>query len=425
MARMRPTVASLGRLLPDDRIARALTLQSTLWAFGTGTFITGNAVYFTRIVGLTPAQVGLGLTIAGVVTFATALPLGRLADIVGRKRQWIVSTVAVAALHLFYPLAHGFAEFVLLIMAIEVVGSAGGSAFNAYTLEVFDPAERVRWMAYLRAALNVGFTLGALAGGLALASPTDGAVRALPLATAAIYLVCAVSIHRLPNPSAAAEAAETERESKAVPTASVLRNRGFVATAFLDGVMTTNQVLLNVVIPLWLVAKTDAPRWLLAWLFGTNTVMAVLLQVRAARGVTSIEPALRATRRSAACFVLSCAILVVTHDTIGWVTVALMWVGHITVTGAELYESAAMWAFESELTDPARRGEYSGAARLGHTLGSVWAPAVYTFLAMSWAPWGWLVIAGIVLAAVAALPYAVRSAQAYLRGSVAASQPLA
>ena len=47
----------------------------------------------------------------------------------------------------------------------------------------------------------------------------------------------------------------------------------------------TNQVLLNVVIPLWLVQETDAPRVLLAWLFGTNTVMAVLLQVPAARGV--------------------------------------------------------------------------------------------------------------------------------------------
>ena len=414
----------LDRVLPDNPVARVLTWQSTLWAFGTGTFISGNAVYFTKIVGLTPGQVGLGFTIAGVVTFATALPLGRLADVVGRKRQWVLATVLVAALHLLYPLAHGFPEYVLLITAIEVVGAAGGAAFNAYTLEVFDPAERVRWMAYLRAALNVGFTLGALAGGLALASPSDLPIRGLPLLTAVIYLGCAAYIRRLPTPSAAAEEAETEREAERVPTASVLRNRGFVATAFLDGVMTTNQVLLNVVIPLWLVAKTDAPRWVLAWLFGTNTIMAVLLQVRAARGVTSLEPALRAARRSAACFVLSCGILVVTHDTVGWVTVLLMWVGHVTVTGAELFESAAMWAFESELTDPERRGEYSGAAQLGHTLGSVWAPALYTFLAMSWAPWGWLVIAGIVVAAVAALPYAVRSARGYLVGSVAASQPL-
>ena len=32
------------------------------------------------------------------------------------------------------------------------------------------------------------------------------------------------------------------------------------------------------------------------------------------------------------------------------------------------------------------------------TLGRVWAPAVYTFLAMSWGAGGWLVIAGIIVA---------------------------
>ena len=60
------------------------------------------------------------------------------------------------------------------------------------------------------------------------------------------------------------------------------------------------------------------------------------------------------------------------------------------MTGAELYLSAASWAFEAELMDPRQRGEYQGAAGLSGTLGKVWAPAVYTFLAMNWgAAAGW------------------------------------
>ncbi len=164
-----------------------------------------------------------------------------------------------------------------------------------------------------------------------------------------------------------------------------------------DGVLGTNQVLLNIVIPLWLVEETDAPRVLLAWLFGTNTVMAVLLQVAAARGVNSVDRSLRAARISASFFVLSCLIVLVTHDTLGWVTIALVWLGHVTVTGAELFQSAASWGYQSELSDPDRRGEYQGAAHIGHTLGSVWAPALYTYLAMEWGTPGWLVIAGIVV----------------------------
>ena len=114
-------------------------------------------------------------------------------------------------------------------------------------------------------------------------------------------------------------------------------------------------------------------------------------------------------------FVASCLITAYTHDTVGWVTIALVWLGHVTVTGAELYLSAASWSFEAELMDPDRRGEYQGAAELSGTLGRVWAPALYTFLAMTWGTVGWLLIAAIVIVATAALHPSARRAQRFLR----------
>jgi MFS family permease len=134
----------------------------------------------------------------------------------------------------------------------------------------------------------------------------------------------------------------------------------------------------------------------------------------AARGVKDVTTALRAIRVSSLFFVISCLITLYTHDTVGWVTIALVWLGHITVTGAELYLSAASWSFEAELMDPDRRGEYSGAAGLSGTLGKVWAPALYTFLAMSWGSVGWLLIAVIVVGATAGLHWSARLAQAFL-----------
>ena len=184
---------------------------------------------------------------------------------------------------------------------------------------------------------------------------------------------------------------------------AALRNRGFLVMSTFDGVLSTHQVLLNVVIPLWLVQETDAPRELLALLFGTNTVMAVALQVAAARGVADVTSSLRAQRRGAFFFVLSCAIVLVTHDTVGWVTIALVWLGHVTVTGAELYQSAGQWGLQAELSDPDRRGEYQGVANLGYTMGTVWAPAAFTFLAMEVGTWGWLSIAAIVVLAALAV----------------------
>lgn len=401
----------LDRFLPPTPLARRLSVQSVLFATGEGAFLTGSAVFFTHIVGLTAAQVGLGLTIAGVVTFCFAIPLGKLADRVGPKRMWAACAFATAVLYTLWPFIGSFPTFLLMMVALELAQNAGWSGRGAYTIDVFPHDERVRSQAFMRAALNIGFTLGAMIGGLALAFDSDAVIRAVPWVTAAVLLVNALLITRLPD------AAHDRPVAKPVEKAlvgSVLRNRGFVSLSVCDGVLGTNQVLLNIVIPLWLVQETDAPRVLLAWLFGTNTVLAVLLQVRAARGIDSVPTSLRASRISAGFFVLSCFIVLVTHDTIGWITICLVWLGHVTVTGAELFQSAGHWGFMSELSDPDRRGEYQGAAQLGGTLGSVWAPAVYTFLAMEWGTPGWLLIAAIVAVAALGMGPSARAAERYL-----------
>jgi MFS family permease len=305
--------------------------------------------------------------------------------------------------------------FLAMMVVLQIVETAGHSGRGAYTLDVFPRMERVRSLAYMRAALNVGFTIGALIGGVALAFNNDDIVRAVPLFTAVVLALNALYITRLPD----ADHDRAPKPDEELLNPGALRNRGFVSLMTLDGVLGTNQVLLNIVIPLWLVEETDAPRVLLAWLFGTNTLLAVLLQVAAARGVNSVERSLRAARISASFFVLSCLIVLVTHDTLGWVTIALVWLGHVTVTGAELYQSAASWGYQSELSDPDRRGEYQGAAHIGHTLGSVWAPAVYTYLAMEWGTPGWLVIGGIVVLATIAMKPSAGAAERFLQRDAA------
>lgn len=398
------------RQLPPSPLARSLSVQSILFAVGEGTFFTGSAVFFTQIVGLSAAQVGIGLTVAGATSFFFAVPAGKLADRVGTKRIWAISAALTAALYLVWPFIHGFAAFLAMMVVLEVVSQAGWSGRGAYTIDIFTREERVQSQAFMRAALNIGFTVGALIGGLALATNSDDVVRAVPILTGVILLANAFWITRLPDPPAKAPAHADDEVIK--PAA--LKNRAFLALMTGDGVLGTNQVLLNIVIPLWLVEETDAPRVLLAWLFGTNTVMAVLLQVAAARGVDSVARSLRASYISAGFFVLSCAIVLVTHDTIGWVTIALVWLGHVTVTGAELYQSAGHWGFMSELTDADQRAEYQGAAHIGGTLGSVWAPALYTWLAMEQGSLGWLTIAAIVVVSTLTMGTSARAAERYL-----------
>jgi MFS family permease len=398
---------------PPSPLAGRLAAQSLLFALGEGTFLTGSAVFFTQIVGLSAAQVGLGLTIAGAAAFMAAWPAGKLVDRFGPKRCWALSAAGQASLFTVWPFIHGFGGYVAMAATMEVIGSLGGAAYGAYTIDVLPPHERVTSRAYMYSALNVGFTLGSLLGGIALAFDSNTLLHGLPWFTTLAFLVNALAILRLPN---AAHDDQTREERRVkLPGPGPLRNPGWMASTFFVGVLWTNQVLLNIVIPLWLVQETDAPRVLLAFLFGTNTVMCIFLPMAVARGVKDISTALRAIRVSAMFFVGSCLITLYTHDTVGWVTIALVWLGHVTVTGAELYLSAASWSFEAELMDPRRRGEYQGAAELSGTLGRVWAPALFTFLAMSWGTVGWLIIAGIIVAATVGLHPSVRRAQQFLR----------
>jgi len=383
-------------------------VQSLLFALGEGTFLTGSAVFFTQIVGLSAAQVGLGLTCAGIASFLAAWPMGRLVDRFGPKKMWAISAAGQAAMFSVWPFITDFNGYVAMAVGMEVIGALGGAAHGAYTIDVLPPEERVRSRAYMYSALNVGFTLGSLMGGIALAFHSNDVLHVLPWFTTAAFLVNAAAITRLPR--ASHDDRTPEQRKVKVPGPGPLRNPGWMLSTFFIGVFWTNQVLLNVVIPLWLVQETDAPRVLLAFLFGTNTVMCIFLPMAAARGVRDVPTALRAIRVSSTFFVVSCLITLATHDTVGWATIALVWLGHVTVTGAELYLSAASWSFEAELMDPRQRGAYQGAAGLSSTLGKVWAPAVYTFLAMNWGAAGWLSIAGIIVVATIAIHPSARLA---------------
>ena len=94
------------------------------------------------------------------------------------------------------------------------------------------------------------------------------------------------AIMRLPDASHDVRSSEPRVKPEGIPA---IRNRAWIAVTAFTGVMWTNQVLLHTVIPVWLVTETDAPQVLVAILFGTNTVMCIVLPRLASRGIRLVD----------------------------------------------------------------------------------------------------------------------------------------
>ncbi|MEV1318715.1 MFS transporter [Micromonospora arborensis] len=386
----RETIRTVVRnIVPPAGLTRALAVQAMVYAVGSGLFHAGSAVFFTRALGLSAAQVGLGLSIAAGVSLLGTVPLGGLTDRYGPQRVWLVGLVLNAALFATYPFVGGFAGFLAVVVALAAVEAASGVAIQVYSINALAPAERVTAMAYQRSLLNVGFGLGAVLSGVVLAVDTTAAYRGMVWFISTVFLVTALFVRRLPR------LPQTTRPAEPMSRLAVLRDRPFMAVALLSGLLTAHQTLYLTVLPLWILTHTDAPKTVIAGLVLLNTILIVLLQVRASRGADTATGAARASRRGALLIALFCLVLPLTGATRDVLTVVVLVAAATLLIVAELIESTGAWGLTAALPPAHQRGAYVGAFRLGSQVQYLIAPAGLTALGVTTGGWGWLPMAAI------------------------------
>jgi MFS family permease len=385
----------LSRLAPPAGIARVIAFQSTLLALGSGTFLTGSIVFFSRVLRLSPLQIGLGLSIAGVVAVAASLPAGLLADRLGGKRAWVAGASAEAFALAAFPLARSFAEFVALMAATTLADSLASYGRTLYTADAIPAQGRVKVMAFARAYFNAGLAAGSGVAAVALAIGTTSALVGMVLLDAVVLMADAVIVSRL-LPALAAR----HQRPRHSPLA-VLRDGPYVAVAFLVAILLYHAVIFTDVLPLWVITRTDAPHAILGGLFALNTLLAVTLQVPATRGTDSLPAAGRKMRRAALASAVACPVAALSGLTAGAWTIAALVLAVLATTTTELWLSAAQWYLQTDVPPPAQRGAYIGMGRMASSLAGTIAPVGLTLLAVQTGGWGWWVIA-LVFAACAA-----------------------
>jgi hypothetical protein len=340
--------------------------------------------------------------LAGGLALLTAVPVGALADRYGPRRALVVVSLWRAAGFAAYPLVHDVNAFLLVVCLLGLVDKTAPPLEQALVGEAVAHADRVRTMAVMRAVRNVGFTVGAMMGTLALGFDTRPAYVAIVLVNALSFVALAAMAAGLPVLAEAAGA-----RLRRPLSFGVLRDRPYLVIAVLNAVLTIHMTLLSLGVPVWIAEHSHAPRAVIAPLLIVNTVLAVLFQVRASRGADTIAGAAARLRSSGLALAACCAMLAVVPPLPAAAAVAILAVGMVALTTGELFQSAGGWGLSYELARDGEQAAYLSVFWLGFGLQQAIAPIVVAAVVVTGAS-GWLALGAFLAVIGLAVP---RSAQ--------------
>ncbi|MER7176017.1 MFS transporter [Streptomyces mesophilus] len=391
-------------LLPPRGPQRTLALAQLSNSVGDGAYYVTSALYFTHVVGLDAAKIGLGLTVAWAIGSLVGVPLGRLADRRGPRGTAVLLAVATAAAVASFLVVRDFLPFLLAACVYATAQSGLAAARQALLAGLVAKEERTGALAHLQSTLNAGLAVGAGLGGVALSSGTDGAYLTVFAIDAASFLACAYVLTRLPvvEPVPAVEGAKL----------AVLRDRPYAVMTLLNTVLLLRMPLLSLGIPLWITERTEAPEWLVSALFILNTGAVMLFQVRTARAVTGLGTAARAIRRSGVLMLLTCGVFALSTGVSAQAATVALIGGSVLLVVAEMLQSAGSWQLGFDLALPGRIGEYQGFFGTGVTVARTLGPLLLTLLLIEVGAAGWLLLGALILAASYALGPVTRWAAA-------------
>jgi MFS family permease len=381
---------------------RILAFATFVNTFGNGTYLTISVLFLTRTVGLSPAQMAFGLGLGAAAGMLLTAPLGYAADRYGPKRMQIGALVTLAAAYAGLLLVGGLWSFVPLACVIAVCEALVKGANGALVAGSVPTDERLRVRAYLRSVNNAGIGLGTLAGTLPLLVNTRAAYAAVLLANAASFLVAAAILAR-------ATPVAPQSTPPGMPRLVALRDRAFMAFALIDGLLASvYNDLLGLALPLWLVARTHAPLWLISAALVVNTLGCVLLQVRASHGVDGPAAGARIGRRGAMVVGVACVLFGVTAGLPSWAVGILVIAAAAVHVLGELWMSTATWAVVFGLAPDWGQGQYQGTYFTGRQIGDMVAPPLLTACVIGLGVPGWLVVGALFAAGGIAYPAIVR-----------------
>jgi MFS family permease len=392
-------------LLPRAGPLRWFALSNVVNMVGSGLYLTGSALYFTRVAGLRVDQVATGLAVATGTGLVCAVGLGRLADRCGPKPVYLALLLTQSLAMAAFTQVRGFGWFLVAVIPSGIADRGISGIVGALVHTIADEVDRVAARAQVRTSTNIGIGVGTLIAGFALASGSRTAYTALIAGNALLYLAAGALIIRLPGREPRPRGEPNRRP--AAPVASPLRDLRYLTVGAANGLMSIYAPMLSFAMPLWVVGHTRAPAWSVSAILVVNTVLVILLQVRVSAGAQSAEGVRRYARFAGFAFAAGALVFAAAPGLppIGAFCLALAWAGLTTV--GELLQSSFYFYCSFELAPDEAQGAYQSVFFLGPGVMRAVGPALLTLLVLDRGAIGWVLLGAIFVASGFAVSAAV------------------
>lgn len=391
------------KLTRPQLILATATLVNTI---GNGSYLTAGILYFTKVLHLPAYQVGLGFSAAGIISLAAGIPGGHLADRYSPRAIYALTLAGCALGMAGFYFTHSFLAFVLVACFTSITQTAGFAA-RGPIIRRLGGGRPQELRAYLRSVTNLGIALGAVGAGVAVEVNSALAYKILIAGNGISFAMSAAIVWFLPGIRS-----EPSEPAVSGPRWVALRDYPYITLTLLDGVLAIQGQVQAIAIPLWLTGFTLAPRWILAASVVVNTVIVVILQVRASKKITSAHEGGHAMRRAGFMLLISCVIISVTGHLAEAEAAALILVAVIIQTVGELWYAAGGFELSFGLAPEHAQGQYLGVYGMGAGLANTFGPALLTALCIGWGIAGWVTVGILFAAAGLLMPMAVRWAEA-------------
>ena len=374
--------------LPQRPELRILALSTLINTFGNGLFMTIEVIYFTSVVGLSPAKVALALSIAGGISLFFSVPAGHLSDRYGPRNIGAIAYIFEGLFLACLVFVHSYAPFLLINIICGITGTVGQTMRMATISKLGTGEERVNIRAYQRTVTNFGIALGSVIAGIALGINTKSVYQGMLLANALTFILSSLVFLKLPF------IAPTVEKSEPL-SFEAIKDRRFLGATVLNGFMSLHFVLQGVAIPLWIVNETNAPRWWVSVIMVINTIGVVLFRIRVSRGSGDIAVGALQFRRAGFAVALACLLYALASG------VSTIWACTILVLAmcahvfGELIGSAGSWSIGFGLADEKHQGQYQGVYSLSWGVGGTIGPAFVTAMAITIGQLGWVYMAAL------------------------------